>query len=148
MVKFVDKIIEYLNNKFKAETSLSKKPFGNYDTDNDIKPTTTDARFVIKIFDSNSASETFLADISSNIMLQISVYGIYAKYNGKFVSAQKYSMILGDLILKYMEEYKYSEKGIIQMRRTSYIPSLPYNDGDKLYYSVVRYNILIENKEI
>ena len=39
---------------------------------------------------------------------------------------------------------KYSSHRITTMRRTASTPALPYGDGSKAYYSVIRYNITLK----
>lgn len=147
MKAFVDRIIEYLNDKFSEDTALSKKPLGHYAYEKDLIPTATTPFFVVQLLDNSTQSETFDEEVTINAPIQVNLYGVKMKVNDIIVDAQEVAFILADKCKAFMEEFKYTESGIVSMRRTSCTPALPYEDGSKAYYTAMRFNIIITNKE-
>lgn len=146
MKTFVDSVIKYLDDKFSANTTLSKKPLGHYAYEKDLVPTAVTPFYTVQLMDNSTASETFLAEATANYPLQINLYGVRMKVDKKDTDAQSVAYILADMCKAYMDEFKYSQRNIVQMRRTSCTPAMPYEDGSKAYYSAMRFNIIL-NKE-
>lgn len=146
MKAFVDNIIEYLNGKFNADTTLSKKPMGHYAYEQNLIPNATTPFFIVQLLDNSTQSETFEEEVTINAPIQINLYGVKMKVNDIIANAQEVAFILADKCKAFMEEFKYTESGIVSMRRTSCTPALPYEDGSKAYYTAMRFNIII-NKE-
>ncbi len=141
MKAFLDRIIQYLDDKFNADTTLSEKPVGHYAYEHGLVPTTT-SYYVVQLLDNSTQGETFLEETIINVPIQIIMYGVKMDIDGQLQSAQESSIILGQKCIKFLEEFKYSQKDIISMRRTSCTPALPYEDGSKAYFTAIRYNII------
>lgn len=144
MQEFVDEIIEYLDGKFEADTNIASKPKGSYAYKSGLIPDGKSPFYVVQLLDNSTATEDFNSEVSVNSPIQISLYGVKMKVGGKINDAQSVSYYLADQCKKFMEEYKYSSEKITNMRRTSSTPALPYEDGSKAYYSVIRYNITLK----
>ncbi len=146
MKSFIDKIIEYLNGKFNSDTTLSKKPIGHYAYEKDLLPNATTPFYTVQMLDNSTQSETFSEECTINAPIQINLYGVKMKVRDNLTEAQAVAYILAEMCKAFMEEYKHTQSGIVSMRCTSCTPALPYENGSKAYYSVIRYNIII-NKE-
>lgn len=144
MQEFVDEIIEYLDGKFDADTNIANKPKGHYAYESGLTPDGKVPFYVVQLLDNSTATEDFNREVSVNSPIQISLYGVKMKVGGKIKDPQSVSYYLADQCKKFMEEYKYSSEKITTMRRTSSTPALPYEDGSKAFYSVIRYNITLK----
>lgn len=144
MQGFVDEIIEYLDGKFKADPNLVKEVKGHYAYEKGLEPTADTPFYIVQLLDDSTASEDFNREVTHNSPIQITLYGVKMKINNKLQQPQSVSFYLADQCRKFMEEYKYSSKKITSMRRTASTPALPYGDGTKAYYSVIRYNITLK----
>lgn len=142
---FLDDIIAYLDSKFANDTSIgaSKKPKGYYAYKSGLEPDTTEPFYTIQLLDNSTASETFLREITINVPIQINVFGIKMNINNITHTAQESSIVLGEKIIEFMEEFKYSNKNLIACRRITTTPAMPYEDGTKAYTTIIRYNIEI-----
>lgn len=141
MKQFLDRIIEYLDNKFNADTTLTQKPVGHYAYEYGLIPD-TEPYYVIQLLDDSTQSETFLEETTINMPIQLNVYGVNNETDENTQSAQENAIILGQKCIDFMEEFKYSQDDIISMRRTSCTPALPYEDGSKAYFTAIRYSII------
>ena len=144
MQEFVDEIIKYLDSKFNADTNITKKPKGHYAYESGLVPTSTTTYYTIQLLDDSTATEDFNGETTYNSPIQITIYGIPMTIKGKQENAQSVSFYLAEQCKKFMEEYKYSSKRIITMRRMTSTPAIPYGNGIKAYYSVIRYNITLK----
>lgn len=144
MQEFVDEIIEYLDSKFDADTNITKKPKGHYAYEKGLEPTATTPFYTVQLMDDSTATEDFNSEVSYNSPIQFNLYGVRMNIDSKSKNAQEVSFYLAEQCKKFMEEYKYSSKRITIMRRTASTPALPYGDGSKAYYSVIRYNITLK----
>lgn len=144
MQEFVDEIIKYLDSKFDADTNITSKPKGHYAYEKGLEPTATTPFYTVQLMDDSTASEDFNREVAYNSPIQFNLYGVKMKVKGKLENAQSVSFYLAEQCKKFMEEYKYSSKRITTMRRTASTPALPYGDGSKAYYSVIRYNITLK----
>lgn len=143
MQEFVDEIIKYLDGKFNADTNIINQPKGHYAYEKGLEPATTPF-YTVQLMDDSTATEDFNSEVTYNSPIQINLYGVKMKIKGKMENAQSVSFYLAEQCKKFMEEYKYSSKRITTMRRTASTPALPYGDGSKAYYSVIRYNITLK----
>lgn len=141
MIEFIDDVISYLDSKFNSATSLSKKPVGHLAYEKGLEPDAVTPFYTIQIIDNSTSSEDFEKETVESCPIQINVYGVKMKVNNVIKDSQTVSLILADLCKSYMEEFKYSSSKIVSMRRMMISPALPYEDGSKSYYSVLRYNI-------
>ena len=144
MQEFVDEIIEYLDSKFDADTNITKKPKGHYAYEKGLEPTATTPFYTVQLMDDSTATEDFNSEVLYNSPIQFNLYGVRMNIDSKSKNAQEVSFYLAGQCKKFMEEYKYSSKRITTMRRTASTPALPYGDGSKAYYSVIRYNITLK----
>lgn len=144
MQEFVDEIIKYLDSKFDADTNITKKPKGHYAYEKGLTPPSDNPYYVVQLLDDSTATEDFNSETTYNSPIQFNLYGVKMKVKGKLENAQSVSFYLAEQCKKFMEEYKYSSKRITTMRRTASTPALPYGDGSKAYYSVIRYNITLK----
>ena len=144
MKQFIDDIIKYLDDKFSNESSLAIKPKGHYAYEHGLVPDSKTPFYVVQLMDNSTSQEDFNQEISARMPIQIHVFGVKMKINDKISKAQDSSLILAELCTKFLNEYKYTSKSITSMNRTSCTPALPYEDGSKAYYSVIRYNIEIK----
>lgn len=144
MQEFVDEIIKYLDSKFDADTNITNKPKGHYAYEKGLEPTATIPFYTVQLIDDSTATEDFNSEVAYNSPLQFNLYGVKMKVKGKLENAQSVSFYLAEQCKKFMEEYKYSSNRITTMRRTASTPALPYGDGSKAYYSVIRYNITLK----
>ena len=143
MQEFVDEIIEYLDSKFDADANIENKPKGHYAYEKGLEPTATTPFYTIQLLDDSTVTEDFNSEVAYNSPIQFNLYGVKMKVKDKLKNAQNVSFYLAEQCKKFMEEYKYSSKRITTMRRTASTPALPYGDGSKAYYSVIRYNITL-----
>lgn len=146
MKTFIDDIIKYLNDKFNADNTLSKKPIGHYAYEKDLVPSTSPF-FTVQLLDYSTSSEDFMSEVTIIAPIQINLYGVKMNIGKILCNAQTTSLVLAEKCKTFMEEFKYTESGIVSMRRTSCTPALPYEDGSKAYYTAMRFNIIITNKE-
>ena len=51
MKTFVDSVIKYLDDKFSADTTLSKKPLGHYAYEKDLVPTAVTPFYTVQLMD-------------------------------------------------------------------------------------------------
>ena len=144
MQEFVDEIIAFLDGKFNADTNITNKPKGHYAYEKGLEPTSDIPFYTVQLLDDSTANEDFNREVTYNSPIQINLYGVKMKLKGKLQNAQKISFYLAEQCKKFMEEYKYSSNRITTMRRTASTPALPYGDGSKAYYSVIRYNITLK----
>lgn len=144
MQEFVDDIIKYLDSKFYDDANIINKPKGHYAYEKGLEPTADTPFYTVQLLDDSTSNEDFNREITYNSPIQINLYGVKMKLKGKLQNAQKISFYLAEQCKKFMEEYKYSSDKITMMRRTASTPALPYGDGSKAYYSVIRYNITIK----
>lgn len=144
MREFVDEIIAFLDSKFNADTNITNKPIGHYAYEKGLEPTSTTPFYTVQLLDDSTATEDFNQEITYNSPIQFNLYGVKMKLKGKLESPQIISYYLAEQCKKFMEEYKYSSNRITTMRRTASTPALPYGDGSKAYYSVIRYNITLK----
>lgn len=147
MKAFLDRIIEYLDEKFNADETLLKKPVGHYAYEQGLAPS-TEPYYVVQLLDNATQGETFLEETTVNMPLQLNVYGVKSDIDEQSESAQESALILGQKCIQFLEEFKYSQSDIISMRRTSCTPALPYEDGSRAYFTAIRYDIIKVNKEI
>lgn len=141
MKTFIDRVIKYIDDKFNADDTLSKKPLGHYAYEHGLIPSTT-PYYVVQILDNSTNDEDFEQEISIGIPIQINMYGVKMTIDSKVKNAQECAMILADKCVSFLEDFKYSQDDIITMRRTSCTPALPYEDGSKAYFTAIRYNII------
>lgn len=144
MQEFVDDIIKYLDSKFYDDANIINKPKGHYAYEKGLEPTADTPFYTVQLLDDSTSNEDFNREITYNSPIQINLYGVKMKLKGKLQNAQKISFYLAEQCKKFMEEYKYSSDKITMMRRTASTPALPYGDGSKAYYSVIRYNITLK----
>lgn len=144
MQEFVDEIIAFLDSKFNADTNITNKPKGHYAYEKGLEPTSTTPFYTVQLLDDSTATEDFNRETTYNSPIQINLYGVKMKLKGKLENPQIVSYYLAEQCKKFMEEYKYSSNRITTMRRTASTPALPYGDGSKAYYSVIRYNITLK----
>lgn len=144
MQEFVDDIIKYLDSKFYDDANIINKPKGHYAYEKGLEPTADTPFYTVQLLDDSTSNEDFNREVTYNSPIQINLYGVKMKLKGKLQNAQKISFYLAEQCKKFMEEYKYSSDKITMMRRTASTPALPYGDGSKAYYSVIRYNITLK----
>lgn len=145
MQSFVDSLIAFLDDKFATDVSISKKPKGHYAYEKGLEPNATTPFYTVQLIDSSLAREDFNREVSNNIAIQINLFGVKMTIGGVLKNAQNVSYYLADKCKAYMNDYKYLEDTkILSMRRTTSSPALPYEDGSKAYFSVLRYNIEIK----
>lgn len=146
MKAFIDNIIEYLNGKFSADTTLSKKPIGHYAYEKDLTPSTVPF-FTVQLLDYSTQDEDFVEETVISAPIQINLYGVKMNVGKILCNAQTTSLVLAEKCKTFMDEYKYTQGNVVSMRRQSCTPALPYDDGSKAYYTAMRFNITITNKE-
>lgn len=146
MQEFIDEIIKYLDNMFKNDDNISNKPKGHYAYEKGLIPTATTPFYTVQLLDDSTYTDDFNNEVSYNSPIQINLYGVKMKLKNKITDAQRISFYLAEKCKEFMEEYKYSSDKVITMRRTASTPALPYEDGEKAYYSVIRYNIIIKKE--
>lgn len=140
MKTFIDRIIEYLDSGFDKISALSKKPKGHYAYEQGLLPSTT-PYYVVQLLDNYTSKEDFQEEVEVTMPIQVNVYGVKMNIDGITTNAQQVAIILGDMCVKLLEEFKYTQNDITTMRRTSSTPALPFEDGSKAYYTAIRYKI-------
>lgn len=143
MKKFIDDLISYLDGKFTADLSISKKPKGHYAYEYGLIPS-TEPYYTIQSLTNTDDSEDFNNLVSQTIDLQINLYGVKARISNVVTEALPFSMVIADLCEKFMQEFKYSTNKIVSMIMVTRSPTLPYNDGSKSYTTAIRYRIEIK----
>lgn len=144
MQEFVDEIIQYLDGKFDADANIINKPKGHYAYEKGLEPTSTTPYYTVQILDNPTISEDFNSEVASSLVIQINLYGVKMKVKTKLENPQIVSFYLAEQCKNFMKDYKYSSNCILTMRRLTSMPALPYGDGSKAYYSVIRYNITLK----
>lgn len=144
MINFLNDMILYLDNKFESESSLEVTPKGYLAYSYNIDPDGFTPYYVIQLLDNSTNSEDFSREVTTLSPIQITTYGVNMKIDGSLTSAQMVSLVLAEKVQEFMEQYKYTTNNITSMRRTTVTPALPYEDGSKAYYSVIRYNIILK----
>lgn len=144
MKAFLDEIIEYLDGKFAADTELAKPPKGHYAYEFGLTPS-TEPYYEVQNLGGSDTTEDFAQLMTVSVDLQINVYGVKTKVANKVVSAQVNAMVLADKCEAFMQELKYSKTGIVEMRRVTRSPAIPYEDGSKSYTAAIRYEIQLNH---
>lgn len=145
MIKFVDDIIAFLEDKFASDTDFSKEIKGHYAYKSGLKPNATTPYFVVQLLDNQSGKEEFDKETTAITPIQITVYGVAMKVSNKLTGAQRVSGIMFDKIINYMNSYKYTTNKVGSMRRMgSGANMIDYDGSGKTYYSVLRYSIEIK----
>ncbi len=145
MIKFVDDIIAFLEDKFANDTDFSKEIKGYYAYKSGLKPNATTPYFVVQLLDNQSGKEEFDKETTAITPIQITVYGVTMKVSNKLTDAQLVSGIMFDKVINYMNDYKYTTTKIGSMRRMgSGANMIDYDGSGKTYYSALRYSIEIK----
>lgn len=145
MIKFVDDIIAFLEDKFANDTDFSKEIKGYYAYKSGLKPNATTPYFVVQLLDNQSGKEEFDKETTAITPIQIIVYGVTMKVSNKLTDAQLVSGIMFDKVINYMNDYKYTTTKIGSMRRMgSGANMIDYDGSGKTYYSALRYSIEIK----
>lgn len=144
MKAFLDEIIEYLDGKFAADMELTKPPKGHYAYEFGLMPS-TEPYYEVQNLGGSDTTEDFAQLMTVSVDLQINVYGVKTKVANKVVSAQVNAMVLADKCEAFMQELKYSNTGIVEMRRVTRSPAIPYEDGSKSYTAAIRYEIQLNH---
>lgn len=140
----LDEIIKYLADGYKADSSLIKKPTGHYAYELGLTPS-TEPYFELQALSSSDNTEDFCEVATTTVNIQINVYGVKTKVNNSSVTAQEHAMILADKCETIMNNYKYSNDSITEMRKSMRSPTMPYYDGAKAYTTALRYQIVFNN---
>jgi len=147
MEEFVDNLIAYLDAQFVADDTIATKPEGHYAYEKGLEPTATTPFYTVELLDYSTQSETFLEETTISTPFQINVYGVKMRVSSVLKNAQEVSFILTQKVAKFMENYKYNTDNVVYMRRTAFTSPIPYEDGSKAYYSVLRYDATIQENE-
>lgn len=142
MIKFIDDIIEFLEDKFANDSDFAKEIKGHYAYAQGLQPDAITPYFIVQLLDNQSGDEVFDKEITAIMPIQITVYGVTMKVNDKLTGAQRVSGILSQKILEYMNDYKFNTNKVLSMRRMgSGANMIDYDGSGKSYFSVLRYSI-------
>lgn len=149
MYQFVEDLKIYLENCFASDSSItsSKKPkvYNGYQVQHE--PSSKEPEIQIQPLDNYEQTEftTFCSKNANSIPVQIGAYTGQMRIGGVAYDAQGASVILGEKIEHYINEYIYSlkNKNIQQCRLVSTSPALPMQDGGSVYTTILRFDFIV-----
>ena len=149
MFQFGEDLKVYLENCFANDNSItaSKKPkiYNGYQAQHE--PKATEPEVQIQPLDNSEQTEftTFCNKHANSTPMQFAVYTGQLKIGGLMYNAQDASVILGEKIEYFINEYIYSlkNKNIQQGRLVSTSPALPMNDGGSVYTTILRFDFIV-----
>lgn len=149
MFQFREDLKVYLENCFANDNSItaSKKPkiYNGYQVQHE--PSAKEPEIQIQPLDISEQTEftTFCNKNANSVPMQIGAYTGQMRINGVPYDAQSASVILGEKIEYYINEYIYSceNKNIQQGRLVSTSPALPMNDGGSVYTTILRFDFIV-----
>ena len=153
MNEFLKFIKEYLDEKFRNDTDISKKVIidNAYKINNEIT-TANSPQIQIQIIDNSEVEKysSFEGENVSSIPLQIIAYAPQMKIGNVMKSSQDVALIFGEKLKKYINALRESNvnKNIQRCRIITMAPALPLLDGSKIYTTAIRCEFWIANPYI
>lgn len=149
MFQFREDLKVYLENCFANDSSIttSKKPkiYNGYQVQHE--PKATEPEVQIQPLDNSEQIEftTFCNKHANSVPLQFGACTGQLTIDGVKYNAQDASVILGEKIEHFINEYIYSlkNKNIQQGRLVSTSPALPMNDGGSVYTTILRFDFIV-----
>lgn len=149
MYRFLEDLKNYLYNRFQSDSDISsqKKPdvYSGYQVQH--TPSSKKPEIQIQPLNKNENVNytTFCGKRANNVPVQITALCGQMKIAKTDYSAQDASIIFGDKIDDYINEYIYScdNPNIYGGRTITTSPALPINEGGSMYSTSVRFDFII-----
>lgn len=149
MTEFYDFIKNYISAKFSADTDIVAE-VAVVDADiSGFRPSSTKNEVYCQIIDvyENEPTTTFsMGETASVVAMQFTSFASKQKIAGEMKNARQVARIFGDKIKQYLNELKINatpNKNIIGCRHTTTSPVFPFQDGEKIYTTAVRYEFVV-----
>lgn len=144
---FINDLITFLDGKFSNDDRIpkSKKLQGQLAFTKKMIQETTKSFYVVSCLNNSPESETFNGVTTLRVNIQIDAFALAGTFDNKQYLPDRMAMMLQETISGYMEDLKFGDenKNIILMREITSSPSLPFENGDRAYFSSLRYQFTI-----
>lgn len=144
---FIQDLINYLDNEFANDTRIpkSKTLQGHLAFTKNLIQDTKKSFFVVNCLNNSPKTETFNSVKTIQLNIQIDVFALAGTFDGKQYLAEPMSIMLQNVVSEYMEKLKFGDvnENIILMREITSSPAIPYENGDRAYFSSLRYQFEI-----
>lgn len=146
MNKFINSLIEYLQNAFDMDEDISAKVKVCKAYKSNM---TSSPKIVIYAVDDSEMQQynTFQGENVSLVSVQITAFCDQMKIGGVTVSAQDAADIFADKIRTLFQKQTLVSAiaDVLQVRRVGRTFAMPFESGEKTYMSPVRFEIQIKN---
>lgn len=149
MTKFYEFIKNYISDKFSADTDIVADVSVVDAEISGFRPSSTKNEVYVQIIDvyENTPTTTFsLGETSSTITMQFTSFASKQKIGGEMKNARQVARIFGDKIIQYLNILKVDtthNQNIIGCRHTTTSPVFPFQDGEKIFTTAVRYEFVV-----
>lgn len=144
---FVQDLINYIDDCFANDSRVpkTKAPQGQLAFTKNLIQETKKSFYVVNCLGNSPKNETLNATKTLQLNVQIDVFSLAGTFGGKQYLPEGMSIVLQNAISDYMEELKFGDynENIILMREVTSSPAMPYDNGDRAYFSSLRYQIEI-----
>lgn len=149
MYYFLEDLKKYLEECFKkdADISVAKKPQVYMGYQIQHEPSSKRPEIQVQPLGNSEQGNytTFCGKKANSIPVQVTALTGQLRIGGVDYSAQEASIILGDKIDRYMNDYIYSctNENIYEARMITSSPALPMNETGSVYMTAVRFDFVI-----